>query len=332
MPIRCKSDVKRLPSLRSTKNCVEAVAETRAADKPGVLIQGLEREGAATKDNSLFCKLRLDGFPSAARGAPGIGVTFNTDAKAVLNVSAQDKSAEAQQKRQPHSSQQQQTVQGEKEEEKRRKGEEQEEEKKEVGEKEVKENDPKKRKTGRLTKSVTKEREPEECEHLRSRARLPPQRASQRTGGSGRTCQLTPASKPSTLPSGREQAATVDDKAVSKRFVCFGRPCSPVSALEAFRPSSASDCLVIKNKEQGESREENENEGESKQLERKNDDAAQRRIDVCVTRATRGACKRSVRFSPAQRSEKGRSVKSHVRRMSTRVRRGSRRGCMTMLQ
>ena len=290
------------------------------------MIQGSESEGAATKDSSLFCKLRFDGIPSAARGALEIEVTFNTDAKAVLNVSAQDKSAEAQQERQPHCSQQQQTVHGEKEEEKGRKGEEQEEEKKEVGE-EVKEKEPKKRKTGRLTTSVTKERESEECEHLRSRARLTHSaRDSAQWAVDGRASSHQRANSRRSRLADQEQATAVDDKAVSKRFVCFGRPCSPVSAFEAFRQSSASDCRVIKNKEQGESREENENEVEVKQLERKSDDAARRRSDVCVARVTRGACKRSVRFSPAQRSEKGKSVKSHVRRMSTRVRRGSRRG------
>ena len=91
-----------------------------------------------TKDNSLLSKFRLDGTQSAPRGAREIEVTFNIDAKEVLNASAQDTSTEAQQERQPHRSEQQQTVQGENEEEKgrkveKRKREEQGEEEKEIG-------------------------------------------------------------------------------------------------------------------------------------------------------------------------------------------------------
>ena len=97
------------------------VAVTDAEDQPGILLRGLESEGAVTKDNNCLSKFRLDGTQSAPRGAPEIEVTFNIDAKEVLNASAQDKSTKAQQERQPHRSQQQHTVQGEKKEEKGRK-------------------------------------------------------------------------------------------------------------------------------------------------------------------------------------------------------------------
>ena len=46
-------------------------------------------EGAVTKDNNLLRKFRLDGTQSAPRGAPEIEVTFNIDAREVLNASAQ---------------------------------------------------------------------------------------------------------------------------------------------------------------------------------------------------------------------------------------------------
>ena len=87
------------------------VSETDAEDQPGVVIQGLESEGAVTKYNNLLSKFRLHGTQSAPRGAPEIEVTLNFDAKEALNASGQDKSTEALQERQPHRSQQQQTVQ-----------------------------------------------------------------------------------------------------------------------------------------------------------------------------------------------------------------------------
>ena len=140
-------------SFRSVCNCTQGrrlrtppvlqagkvtVAETDAADQPGALIQGLDSEGAVTKDNYLLSKFRLDGTQSAPCGAPEVEVTFIIDAKELLNVSAQDKSTEAQQERLPHRSEQQQTVQWENEEEKgrkveKRKREEQGEEEKEIG-------------------------------------------------------------------------------------------------------------------------------------------------------------------------------------------------------
>ena len=110
------------------------VAETDAGDQPGVLLRGLESEGAVTKDNSCLSKFRLDGIQTAPRGAPEIEVTFNIDAKEVLRKRVQDKSTKAQQERQPHRSQQQHTVQGEKErKEEKRKREEQREEEKDIG-------------------------------------------------------------------------------------------------------------------------------------------------------------------------------------------------------
>ena len=77
------------PVPRIREHYVEAVVETDAEDQPGVLIQGLESEGAVTKDNNLLSKFRLDGAQSAPRGAPEIEATFGTDTNEVLNASAQ---------------------------------------------------------------------------------------------------------------------------------------------------------------------------------------------------------------------------------------------------
>ena len=43
------------------------------------------------KDDGLLGKFHFDGIPSAPRGAQQIEVTFDIDAKDVLNASAQDK-------------------------------------------------------------------------------------------------------------------------------------------------------------------------------------------------------------------------------------------------
>jgi molecular chaperone DnaK len=43
------------------------------------------------KDNRTIGRFHLDGIPPAMRGIPHIEVTFDIDAKGIINVSAMDK-------------------------------------------------------------------------------------------------------------------------------------------------------------------------------------------------------------------------------------------------
>ncbi|KAJ3391291.1 Kinesin-like protein kif3a [Entophlyctis sp. JEL0112] len=72
--------------------------ETSTDQAQHVTIQVYEGERTRTKDINLLGKFELSGIPAAPRGVPKIEVTFDIDANGILNVSAQDKSTEKQNK------------------------------------------------------------------------------------------------------------------------------------------------------------------------------------------------------------------------------------------
>lgn len=74
------------------------VFSTAADNQPGVEIHILQGERPMASDNKTLGRFMLDGIPPAPRGVPQIEVTFDIDVNGILNVKAQDKATNREQK------------------------------------------------------------------------------------------------------------------------------------------------------------------------------------------------------------------------------------------
>ena len=71
---------------------------TAADSQPSVEVHVLQGERPLAKDNRTLGKFHLTGLPPAPRGVPQIEVTFDIDANDILNVTAEDKATNKEQK------------------------------------------------------------------------------------------------------------------------------------------------------------------------------------------------------------------------------------------
>jgi len=74
------------------------IFSTAADNQPSVEVHVLQGERPMAGDNRTLGRFMLDGIPPAPRGIPQVEVTFDLDANGILNVKAQDKATNKEQK------------------------------------------------------------------------------------------------------------------------------------------------------------------------------------------------------------------------------------------